>query len=403
MTCDTTARQGERRVQFLIDPNDVIAESDETDNKAVALVTIAPPPGPNLVMKEDNINFTPSSPTAGTEVTIEAATVLNEGMLDAGSVDVQFFDVTNGSPQAIGSPQTITGIPAGGSGFAEVAYDTTGKEGDRIILVVVDADNVVAETDETDNEADHTLTVLPEQEEPAEMPNLTVTTGGISFDPPAPTPGDMVTVTAAVSNTGESDASVVVVRFLDATDDEPVQIGEDQTIPGIVAGEAATVTVPYDTTDLSGDRTITVVVDPDDAIDESDETDNEASATLPLGEDGEAQTPRPNLVVTPAANGAVSMQDGVLTVAVWVKNEGRADAQDVSIGIAASPDGSVIPLDAPAGAPLLGAGEQIRVEARYGADAGPGLYSFEISADPDDVIREAREDDNVIQAKIELP
>ena len=97
------------------------------------------------------------------------------------------------------------------------------------------------------------------------------------------------------------------------------------------------------------------------------------------------------------------MQDGVLTVAVLIQNAGRADAEDVSIEIAAYPDGAAVPLDTPVTAPLLAAGEEIRVEARYGADAGSGLYEFEIVADPYDRIREDREDDNVISAEIELP
>ena len=47
---DTTGKQGERRIQFSVDPNNTIAESNETDNKTVALLTVAPPPAPNLVI-----------------------------------------------------------------------------------------------------------------------------------------------------------------------------------------------------------------------------------------------------------------------------------------------------------------------------------------------------------------
>ena len=153
---------------------------------------------------------------------------------------------------------------------------------------MVDPDNKVAEMDEDDNEAEKTLTVLPVAEEPAELPNLSITSEGIAFDPESPVPGDVVTVTATISNTGDADAGDVVVRFLDASDDETVQIGDDQTVDAIDAGDAATATVAYDTTDLSGERTITVQVDPDGDIDESDEEDNEASATLSVGgENGE--------------------------------------------------------------------------------------------------------------------
>lgn len=414
---DTTGKQGERRIEFLIDPSDTVEESDEADNKAVAVLSVAPPPAPNLVMSEDNISFTPAEPTDGTEVTI-AATVLNDGLQDVGMVDVAFFDVTNGTPQAIGETQTISGIAAGGSGEAAVAYDTTGKEGERTIRVVVDPSELVPEMDETDNEAEKVLTVLPEEEEPVEQPNLTVTEDSISFEPPTPVAGDVVTVTATVSNTGEADASTVIVRFLDDTDEEPVQIGEDQTLSSVAAGEAEPASVAYDTAGLEGDRTITVIVDPEDAIGETDETDNEASATLSLnGEDesqnGEDETqngeeeaylPRPNLVVTTVSGDPpVAMQDGVLTVAALVRNVGEVDARDVTVAFVAEPADAVIPLDAPFVTPLLAAGDTVRVEARYGADAGAGLYSFQVMADPDNRIQEDSEGDNALRAEIALP
>ncbi|MFN2202119.1 MAG: CARDB domain-containing protein [Caldilineaceae bacterium] len=423
---DTTGKQGVRNIQFVIDPNNTIAESNESDNKTAASLTVAPPPGPNLVMQESGITFTPAEPTDGTEVTISAK-VLNDGTLDSGKVEVAFFDVSTGSPQAIGSTQVIVSIPAGGSEKASVTYDTTGKEGERTIQVVVDPDDKVAEMDEDDNQAETTLTVLPVEEEPGEQPNLTITSDDIAFEPESPAPGDLVTVTATISNTGGADASDVVVRFLDSTDDEPVQIGDDQTVSSIAAGDSGSASVTYDTTDLSGERSITVQVDPDGAIDESNEDDNEASATLTLGggdgesapgqnepvdgepgdanaNNAEARGSRPNLVVS-ALGGAptVSMQDGVLTVAALIRNVGDEEARDVTVAIAADPADAVIPLDAPLAATSLAPGDEIRVEARYGADSGAGLYSFRVVADPDDRVRELDESDNTMRAELRLP
>jgi subtilase family serine protease len=270
--------------------------------------------------------------------------------------------------------------------------------------------------------------VLPEEQEPEEKPNLSISSDMIAFEPVSPAPGDVVTVTATISNTGEGDASDVVVRFLDATGDEPAQIGEDQTIGSIAAGTAGDASVIYDTTDLSGERIITVQVDPDGAIDEGNEDDNEASATLSLGGEGngegngdsegsggdgngnggdgqdQALEPRPNLVVS--VNGrdpAVSMQDGVLTVAALIQNVGDADARDVAVDFAADPAGAVIPLSSPVMASVLAPGEELRVEARYGADAGAGTYSFRVTADPENLIREIDESDNALRAELRQP
>ena len=313
---DSTGKEGERRIQFTVDPNNTIQETDENDNVAVARLIVAPPPAPNLVMKADNIAFTPPAPTEGTEVKI-IATVLNQGALDAGTVEVQFLDVTNGGETPIGSIQKIAGIAAGGSGRAEVAFDTEGKVGERTLRVVVDPNGLIDEMDETDNQAEKSLTVSPPEEIPVELPNLTVISDTFTFDPPAPQPGDQVTVTITVSNTGEADASNVVVRFVDATADEPEPIGEDQTIPSVESGEGETVSVVYDTTDKSGERLIRVIVDPDGAIEESDETDNEAETTLVVGGETEGEAQRPSLTaLTSEATVAPAEDGGVETAAM---------------------------------------------------------------------------------------
>ena len=116
-----------------------------------------------------------------------------------------------------------------------------------------------------------------------------------------------------------------------------------------------------------------------------------------------ALDPRPNLVVSAiGGDPAVTMRDGVLTVAALVQNVGDGEARDVSVAFAANPAAAVIPLDAPVVASRLAPGEEMRVEARYGADAGAGLYSFQVVADPDNRIRELDEGDNILRAELQL-
>ncbi len=108
------------------------------------------------------------------------------------------------------------------------------------------------------------------------MPDLAVTDVTFSSDQTIEA-GEQVTITATVGNIGEANVEGAVVRFtVNGT-----QIGADQTIESIVAGEDGTASVAWDTTGLSpGDYTVTATVDPDAAITEHDETNNSASGTV---------------------------------------------------------------------------------------------------------------------------
>jgi subtilase family serine protease len=291
VTFDTTDKAGERRIQITVDPMNTIMESDEQDNSAIIPLTIAPPPAPNLVVREDGVRFTPVAPTDGQAVTI-TVTVLNEGQRNASRVEVQVLDATNSTPVPVGDVQVIGGISAGSSGIAQFVYDTTGKEGERLLRVEVDPASLIPETDETDNSVEATLTVAPPSTEPDEQPNLSLTSSSVVYTPTAPMPGDMVTLTVEVANTGEGIAYGAVVVVTDTTDSGNEPVGEPITIPMIAAGDVYTVEFTYDTTDKSGSRTLTVAADPDNAIEESNEFDNRTTVTIPLGgEPGEPGEP----------------------------------------------------------------------------------------------------------------
>ena len=142
------------------------------------------------------------------------------------------MDVTAGS-SPIGDPQTITLIPAGGSGVAQVVYPTQGLAGDRKIEITVDPYNFIAETSETDNEVRVTLSVTPP---PAA--NLTMLAANIGFQPEAPVKGDDVTIAAVVLNTGDAPAEGITVQFLDVTGGVILPIGEraDHRLAGAGCG-----------------------------------------------------------------------------------------------------------------------------------------------------------------------
>jgi subtilase family serine protease len=410
---DTTDKAGDRTIRVIVDPNNTVEESEETDNTAIASLAVAAPPAANLVARAENITFSPSSPSAGQPVTI-TATVPNEGKLDAANVIVQFLDVTNGESTPIGDKQAIDLILAGGTGKAAVVYDTEGKIGERTIRVVIDPDQLIPESDETDNQASKTVTVEPPTEEPVEEPNLKITADDISFDPPNPGIGVTVTITAVVSNTGDADASNVEVDFIDATDGGSTPISETQTITSLAAGGSVTTTVIYETGENEGERIIRVVLDPDNSIPESNEEDNQAEKTLPVGaeteqneqdngeengtgEEGEVFA-GPNLAVQAdqirvEEAGDEGTDPGALTVAVIILNTGSAPAEEVTVRVAdVTGDGPALVDERTIAEIPPGAAQTARLA--YIPVGEPGERTLEVLVDPDDMIHEVDESDN---------
>ena len=109
--------------------------------------------------------------------------------------------------------------------------------------------------------------------------DLMLNSSDISFTPEKPVEGDVVTVTAVVRNMGYVNASDVVVRFLDNTS----VIGSTQ----VSVGGGSTTATSVNWTPVVGVHTITVVVDPEDNISESDESNNNASKNITV-------KPKPN-------------------------------------------------------------------------------------------------------------
>jgi hypothetical protein len=109
---------------------------------------------PDLTLSSSDIATSKNKIVGGDKVTI-TATVHNVGTGDATDVKVRFTD--NGAQ--IGTDQTIAAIPAGGTGQAQVVWDTKHLKGNRTITVTADPGDVIDESDETNNSASITVTV----------------------------------------------------------------------------------------------------------------------------------------------------------------------------------------------------------------------------------------------------
>jgi subtilase family serine protease len=229
----------------------------------------APPELADLVISPPDISFIPGGPVdMGTLVTI-GATVHNLGDRNGSQVGMRFHDGQPSVSNQIDVDQVIPSIQYfGGSATASVIWPA-GPPGWHDICVVVDPENDITESNETNNEACRSIEVIIPP-----IPDLAISPSDIVLFPPPYVQSVLVRVNATVHNIGGNVSGATVVRFHDGVPPSPV-IGIDQPLAPIPAGGQDNVSVLW-IPSTPGLRDICVVADPDDTVAEIDETNNMA-------------------------------------------------------------------------------------------------------------------------------
>ena len=217
-------------------------------------------------------------PTEGDIIAL-TATLHNTGAADSGPLTVSFFATApgwGGQPQGlplhIGS-DFVPNVPASGNTDASIPWNTLGFTGDVPVRVVVDPFNRVTESNEENNEATTTLSVLSRADlhvpaiEPAD---------------PEPVAGQQVTVQGTLHNSGQTTASDAVVCLYDGHPDDvgSIEVGcQTVTLPG-----GAQTDVVFSWTPLApGLHRLFLVSDRDDIVWEYDEGNNQTWMDLYVG------------------------------------------------------------------------------------------------------------------------
>ena len=123
----------------------------------------------------------------------------------------------------------------------------------------------------------------------------------------APVDGENTTISVRVENDGTDPAGAFVVRV-----DLDGELLERQTVT--LLNDGSEIALDFDWTALAGAHTVRVILDEYDAVAELDETDNEASLSLPHISDA---TPPAIDALSPADQAKVH---GVVTLSVSVQD-----------------------------------------------------------------------------------
>ena len=334
-------------IRVVVDPSDLLQESDEDNNEMTRTLTILPPELKKAELHPESIELTPPSPTE--QHRADAVTVTSV-IKNTGRADAQLFDVT--FAYRIKGGLRWEALPCiDAASCAEIRLPSGAQQrlvgqlpvvalgpGIYEIRIFVDAGRQVDELDETNNELVTTLTLLASR-----SPDLALCSDGVTVEPVSSVQrGQTVRLTTCIANLGEQDAGPFEVRFSycraslsatgalmecsDAYEQGSFSPGPRISVPGLAIADSIEVSVLLETTDFRpGDYSLRVEIDPADAVRERNELNN-SFAGIPLTVLGPdlaviAVTPSPEGVVDQATTDRLDVAATILNAGVVATGE----------------------------------------------------------------------------------
>jgi len=289
---------GPHTITAIADSLGGIAESDETNNsKTESMQTIVS----DLIV--ESITWSPSAPLVGQHVTF-TVTVKNQGYADISGVTLLQFDV-----DSLNYYSYIGGINAGAR-VSATFNAWVAKPDMHILRAVADAENIIVESDESNNM--NTTTISPLYPLP---PDLLIQ--NITWSPKNPVIGEKVDFTATVLNQGSGGAGPSSISFymddfyLGVASVSPLNSG--QTTPINLAWQAR-----------GGLHALKAVADSSQIVTERNETDNVFTTSITVL--------APDLIIKDASwTPATPSQGDSVTFTITVSNQGTYKANHSSL------------------------------------------------------------------------
>lgn len=398
---------GEYEIAVVVDPDDRVAEGDETNDRRSVQLTVLPPK-PEL--HPISLSTDPPSPVER-GVTVRVTTEIeNTGESTAGDFRVEFLYRSGGGSWTSFGLALVPGLGRDGHLELERTLDTSALELDPQadltsfeIEVVVDpptasqAEGAVAEQDDHNNEIIASLGVIPSKLDLSELHPLSIT-----FNRDLPLEwGRNITATATVINTGGRKAEQIEVAFyyrrLGAGEWKEFATDTISSLGIEESDNSDTASGKLDVPGLGlqpGSYEVKAAIDPNKTIDEQNEANNELVAAFSV-QGSELHPLSLELGAAPVHQG------DTITVASQIENTGGKAAQSFTVGFFIDD----LRFDTFYYEDEEGLRENEAVKAQgtlETADLPPGEYTLRVVVDPDDHIPEPDEANNVISAPLTI-
>jgi subtilase family serine protease/flagellar hook assembly protein FlgD len=260
---------GLAQLSAILDPANQVAESDEGNNFAGIDFTVSALDQADLTFASESFRLTPEPGLEGQPLTATLG-VRNLSTVATGTFRVALYAADPASGAAPIGSTTIASLDGSAQTTATVIVPDLGLRGDQRMFAKIDADDQVAEIDESNNVVVRALRIQTK-------PDLAVTVADIVLSPPLPVPGQAVQARVTVRNLGDQDAHDVMVRLLEGEAVGGVAVGADLAAGTIPAGASATLTWNWTLGVAPDAHSATAIVDPDDLVHEGSDANNVAS------------------------------------------------------------------------------------------------------------------------------
>jgi squalene cyclase len=268
---------------------------------------------PDLTVVAGSLGFSNTSPSAGDVVSVSAE-VRNIGLLASGAFQARFYD---GNPAyggvGIGDPIPVSSLAPGASAIVTVSWNTASSGGSREIFCVADSGAAVTESNEGNNAASASIFVLADTD-------LVITPSDITFNPTSPVEGDDVSMRIRIRNEGREAQNVLVHIY------EGTRFVTGGIFPVIGERQQVIFTIPLRGL-RQGKHDFRVVVDPNNTIQEGNESNNEAIGSIRISVRRDLSITAQDIAFVP---GNPLMGDQVTVTAV-VHNEGDDSSDNVVV------------------------------------------------------------------------
>ncbi|MEO8360475.1 MAG: CARDB domain-containing protein, partial [Vicinamibacteria bacterium] len=249
------------------DPFNILLETDETNNVVSLPTRIRESERADLRIRGADTAIEPDPLREGSPATLSVR-VTNPTPVAVGPFSIKIYvgDPLR-SDSVLMATSTVSGIGARGDQRFELQTSSVPARGLQGIYVVVDSENTVDEYDETNNIAFRPFAIDG-------LPDLVLTTGDVTVNPPFPRTGEPVQLRALVRNLGAQTVSTVVVRLNDLST-TPTILSE-LTMESLLPGASGLVEFTWTPAAEAGEHHLSITVDSDNAIREQNEGNNEA-------------------------------------------------------------------------------------------------------------------------------
>ena len=307
-----------------LDTNNAVAETNEVNNLAIYSVSVQKA---TIDLQITNFFISPNASgqslnTAGQGLVATAyIQIFNNGNTAAGPFEVAWRPTTAIPPLTT----AVAGLGAGASQWVtfDFNYPTLGT---FVSQATVDATHLVAETNEFNNNAFTSVTVLPA------LPDLVVSS--VTFSPSTPIAGQNVHVTVTVQNVGfVSTGANYTVQWQPG----PFLLPLSQQVGPLAAGASASYGFDY-IYQSAGTFNSTATADSNNVIKELKENNNSMAASVVVQAAGVDLTIT-NVVISPAT----PVQGAPMTATVTIQNLGNQGAGPFVVSWNPDANGLIVP------------------------------------------------------------